>query len=301
MKYKLTIFTPTYNREHILSQLYESLLNQTNLDFNWLIVDDGSSDNTRELVNKWIEEDKINIIFHSQKNSGKHVAHNYGVMNCETDIFVCVDSDDQVINDFVSSIYSVWPKINQQESLAGIIALKGNVEGEKIGTSMPKNVEYCSISELYSKYKFKGDAVLIFKTSHIKEFLFPVIEGEKFMTEGIVYDQLSRKYEMFLLDKIIYLCEYFEDGLSANIDRIHKENPKGYILYLSQRIDDSRNLFNKILYSAWYIVGIWRIGYKPLRGEKKVGIHITLAYPLALLLIVRSNYKRKLPIFKIRT
>ncbi|WP_214830353.1 glycosyltransferase family A protein [Exiguobacterium sp. s56] len=300
MKHRLTIFTPTFNRKHTLHKLYESLLNQTNLDFEWFIVDDGSSDNTQELIKSWIKKNKINIKFHRQDNSGKHVAHNYGVINCETEIFVCVDSDDQVTKDFVSTIYTIWPRVNQQASLAGIIALKGNVNNMRIGTSMPTSLKSCSISELYSKQKFKGDATLIFKTLCLKKYLFPVIDGEKFMTEGVVYDQLSKDYEMLLLNKIIYICEYLEDGLSANIDLVHKKNPKGYIFYLSQRIDLSVNLWNKILFSAWYLVGIWRIGYKPSPEERKHGAHITLAYPLAILLLIRQNYKRKSHIFKVR-
>uniref|UniRef100_UPI002175FEAF glycosyltransferase family 2 protein n=1 Tax=Bacillus thuringiensis TaxID=1428 RepID=UPI002175FEAF len=200
----LTIFTPTYNRGYLIQRCYESLCRQSNKNFVWLIVDDGSTDNTEQIINSFIKEKKIKIIYFKQKNSGKQVAHNTGVLMCTTKIFVCVDSDDYLSDNAVQLIYDTWDKIESDRKLAGIIALKGNNFSEVVGTEMPKNIEKSSIFNLYEKHKFKGDAMLVFKTDILKKHLFPVFEGEKFITEAVVYDQISQKYEMKLLNEVLY-------------------------------------------------------------------------------------------------
>ncbi|MED4006494.1 glycosyltransferase family 2 protein [Priestia aryabhattai] len=252
---KLTIFTPTYNRGYIIRNCYESLCRQSNKDFLWLIVDDGSTDNTEDIINSFINEDKIKIIYHKQKNSGKHVAHNKGVLMCETEMFVCVDSDDYLSVDAVQIIHETWPNIENDKSLAGIIALRGEDAQQAIGTRMPRNIERSSILNLYEKYKFKGDTILIFKTAILKKYLFPVFEGEKFVTEAVVYDQISQKYDMKLVDKVLYLCEYLDDGYSKNILSVHKKNPKGYMFYLTQKVENAKKFRDKYKAVAYYIAG----------------------------------------------
>lgn len=227
----LTIFTPTYNRGYIIRQCYESLCRQSNKNFVWLIVDDGSTDNTEQIINSFINEDKIKIIYFRQKNSGKHVAHNTGVLMCETEIFVCVDSDDYLSDDAVQLIYDTWDKVGNDKSLAGIVALRGKSHNELLGTPMPDNIEKSSIFDLYDKYKFKGDTILVFKTDILKKYLFPVFEGEKFVTEAVIYDQISQEYDMALLNRVLYFCEYLDDGYSKNILSIHKKIRKGICFF----------------------------------------------------------------------
>ncbi|WP_419876222.1 glycosyltransferase family 2 protein [Candidatus Pristimantibacillus sp. PTI5] len=233
----LTIFTPTKNRGYIIHKCYESLCRQSNNDFIWLVVDDGSNDNTEEVINSFISERKIEIVFLRQKNGGKHVAHNTGVLNCKTDIFVCVDSDDYLSDNAVQVIYDNWKEVAEDDSLAGILALKGEILNKSSRSCLPKNIERTSIMDLYEKYNFIGETILVFKTSILKQYLFPVFEGEKFVTEAVVYDQISRKYKMKLLNKILYLYEYLDDGYSKNILSFYRENPKGYMFFYKQRIE----------------------------------------------------------------
>lgn len=133
MKY-LTIFTPTYNRSNLLLHLYKSLCEQINKDFLWLIIDDGSKDNTKELVDTWKKENKIKIQYIYQKNSGKHVAHNKAVELCNTELFVCVDSDDILTNNAVEIIINYWENDrNKNVDFVAYCSRRGDLLGNPTG------------------------------------------------------------------------------------------------------------------------------------------------------------------------
>lgn len=233
---RLTIFTPTYNRAYILPELYRSLKAQTNNDFIWLIVDDGSTDGTGELVKSWIAENVIDIKYYYQENGGKMKAHNFGVQMTETEMFVCVDSDDWIACDSVEKIVAEFDKsdVGKKNELCGIVAYRGKKLNEVIGTEFPANISYDTLSGLYKK-GFKGDTVLIFKTDIIRQYPFPIIENEKFITEAYVYDQIDRKYKWHLFPSIITICQYNTDGLTLNLLKYNFKNPCGYVSYFIQK------------------------------------------------------------------
>ena len=222
----LTVFTPTYNRAYCLRALYESLCAQTNKDFEWLIVDDGSSDNTRELVQAFIEENKIQIKYHAQTNSGKHVAHNKGVELCETELFVCVDSDDALTANAVDVILHKYEAVKNQKIL-GLYLRKQYPDGRWMASAYPKGIEKIGITDLYHNYPFTGDTVIVLKTELIKPYSFPVFEGERFVTEKVLYNQLNHIAPMLLCDEAIYTAEYLPDGYTKNIQKLIANNPQG--------------------------------------------------------------------------
>ncbi|USL25726.1 glycosyltransferase family 2 protein [Priestia megaterium] len=302
-KKRITIFTPTYNREFIIRKCYESLCSQSNQEFTWLIVDDGSTDNTEELINSFINEDKIEICYLKQQNRGKHVAHNTGVLNCKTDIFVCVDSDDYLSSDAVQIIYDAWDEVNKSENLAGVVALKGRNANIPTGTWMPSSVRFSSIRLLYEKHKFKGDAMLIFKSDVLKRNLFPLFEGEKFVTESTVYDLISENYEMKLLDKVLYFCNYLEDGYTRNIFTTYRNNPKGYMYYLNQRIELAQGIKNKYKAISYYVAGCFLLRSMSYYQKCNYSFLKIVVLPKALWIFLRpyiKNYLIKFGMFKIK-
>lgn len=233
---KITVFTPTYNRENLLPRVYGSLCSQTDGNFEWLIVDDGSTDHTKGVVDKWIDENKIEIRYIYQPNSGKAIAFNEGIKNAKGELFLCVDSDDYLVDDAIEAILS------QSEStayggIAGIIARKCDNRGKNLGDRFPENLSRIDTFSLSEKYRCKGEWTLIYKMAILKNCLFPEIANEKFITECVLYDKLAQTYEMMLFDKIIEVCEYQKDGLTSNIYKYLLENPTGYKIYYSQRID----------------------------------------------------------------
>ena len=286
----LTIFTPTYNRGYIIGKLYDSLLSQTNKNFKWLIVDDGSSDNTEELVKSWIDEDKIEIKYIKQDNQGKHIAHNTGVENCDTELFFCVDSDDYLLDNAIEDIYDDYYKL-KDDNISGIVSIRLTKARKPIGTDMPINIEYSSLSDLYEKYKFKGDTALVFKTNILKEYKFPKIDGEKFIGEEYIYCQIDAKYKLKVSHKKYYVCEYLEDGYTSNIFKLIKNNPKGYSILKKTKLKVSKSFIIKYKAASLYIVGCWLSKDKNILKKSTNKFITILAYPLAYV-VYSIRFKR---------
>lgn len=164
----LTIFTPAYNRAHTIGRTYESLCRQTCKDFEWLIVDDGSSDNTRALVEGWIKENRIPIRYIYQQNQGMHGAHNTAYRNIETELNTCIDSDDYMPDDAVEKIITFW-KRNGSNRYAGLIGLDRTEDGKIIGTKFPEDMNSTTLYGFYARGG-KGDKKLVYRTEVIRQY-----------------------------------------------------------------------------------------------------------------------------------
>jgi len=247
----ITIFTPTYNRVKTLERLYKSLINQTSQDFIWLIIDDGSTDNTKEVVSNWINEQKITIEYYKQSNKGKSAAHNVGVYLTKTELFTCVDSDDYLIDTAVEEIISLWKKCKKMD-IIGILTFKRKIDKEI--TSI-KNKEICSstLLDAYRKHGLRGDTMLIFKTDIIKKYSFPYFDNEKFVPEAYLYDLIDQEGKYIIYKRYLYICEYLSDGYSNNMSTVIKNNPNGYIAFIEQRLKIDKNLKYKILDTIRYV------------------------------------------------
>lgn len=279
---KLTIFTPTYNRAYILNNLYKSLLKQSCTDFKWLIVDDGSTDETEKIVDKWMKECKLfPIIYLKQKNSGKQIAHNKGVSMCDTELFFCVDSDDSLTEDAVESVLKKWEEAD--ENIAGIIALRGTSQDSPLGSRMP-SVYTSTLMQLYQKWSFKGDTALIYRTDVLKKYPFILLEGERFIGENYVYDQIDQSYTMLLEDKVIYIGNYLEDGYTKSTVKLLVQNPKSYMLMKKQAARLSVSKVYKIKHMAGYIGMGLMIGEKNLVKRSGNPLLAVLSFPLGVLI-----------------
>lgn len=281
----LTIFTPTYNRAKLLHRLYQSLCRQTSKDFEWLIVDDGSTDDTRTTVNSWISESRVLIRYIYQANGGKMRAHNKGVENSKGELFICVDSDDYLVDFAVEKIQKTW-KTRNKKGIIGIIALKGLNDSISLGKSELGNKRYSSLSGLY-KQGFKGDATLIFDTKLLKKYPFPEISGEKFITEKYVYDQIDQQFEYIVLNEILTICEYLEDGYSRNSIRLFKENPKGWVLYYNQCIKLSPTIRQRFLNSCRYVAAMLLCDDFPAINKISNKVYAIIAFPFGFLLYLK--------------
>lgn len=233
----LTVFTPAYNRAYTLHKCYESLQKQTSKDFTWLIIDDGSTDNTKELVDSWISENKIEIRYKYQENQGMHGAHNTAYELIDTELNVCIDSDDYMPEDAVENIVSFW-KENKREDLAGIAGLDIYESGEIIGEKLPEDIKESTYWDIYHKYKVKGDKKLVYRSDLTRKYPYPVFEGEKYVGLGYKYAKLDDDYKLLFLNKPLCVVEYMEDGSSRNMLRQYRNNPRGFAFI---RIDDMQN------------------------------------------------------------
>ena len=236
MDKKLTYFTPTYNRAHTLPKLYESLVEQTNKNFVWLIIDDGSTDNTKELVESWAEEKKIEIEYIVKKNGGKHTAIDFSNQVCKTEFINCIDSDDYVSKDSTEVLYKYLDEVSKNENLCGIVARRAHYDGTAFNEAFPKEPTNLYFNEIAKVYGYTQDTNLIFKTDVIKNYHFPVFEDERFVTESVFYNQFMYKYQMLAIPELLYLAEYQQDGYSAQGMRLFYKNPKGFLYSLKQEI-----------------------------------------------------------------
>ena len=285
----LTVCTPTYNRAHTLPRLYESLTRQTSQDFEWLVVDDGSVDSTRELVDGWIAEGRIKLRYVYKENGGKPSAHNLGVKMTAGELFFCVDSDDYLTDNAVELILSAWEK--SEESSVGIIAYKVLTDGKGVTDIADKAVAAFTLKDGYDKHGLVGDTALIFKSEVIGKFEFPSFEGERFIPEGYLYDKIDGCGELTVLRENVYVCEYLGDGYTANMKRVLYKNPQGYFAYIENRLRIDRGIKHKFLDSVRYMAMAIAHG-KPRKIRDAVYPLIALAaYVPGRMLYIR-DYKR---------
>lgn len=242
----LTIFTPTYNRAYILPQLYESLLRQTCTNFEWIIVDDGSSDCTEELVKRWIEEKKIRIIYKKQENQGKHIAINTGTVVASGELFFIVDSDDYLTDDAVEKVIYFWNKEAPADDVSGIISYRKFYDGRLVGTSLPDGLRRCKLRETKEKYASTGDKVVIYRTDILRAYPYPKFEGERFLGESYVFNQIDDHYDMLVLNDRVYYFAYQPDGLSQDFRKLYRQNPNGFLASFEQSVKYSTGYKGKM-------------------------------------------------------
>lgn len=226
----LTIFTPTYNRAYCLTNCYESLKRQTCKNFIWLIIDDGSSDNTKELVDSWIAEKYIKIMYHWQQNQGMHGAHNTAYEMIDTELNICIDSDDYMPDDAVEKILSFWSRYGNDE-VSGIIGLDLYTNGQIIGSKLPENLKYSTLFNLYNKHGVTGDKKLVYRTELTKKYPYPIFKNEKYVGLAYKYYMLDQQYEMLLMNEPLCYVEYMPDGSSMNMLNQYRKNPRGFAFY----------------------------------------------------------------------
>ena len=293
----VTIFTPTYNRGYIIEKLYNSLIRQTNKSFVWLVVDDGSDDDTESLIKAWKEDKIIDLIYLKQENSGKHIAYNTAIRNCNTELFFCVDSDDYLLENAINDILVEYEGIKSNDSICGIASSRFSSNNQPMyGVYMPEDVNYSNLSDLYEKYKFRGETSLVFKYSVIKNYKYPNIEGEKFIGEEYIYCQLDKNYKFYLSKKAYYICEYLDDGYTRNMYKLIYDNPRGYFELKKMKLKCScnSNFLIKYKQSGLYIVASWLSGNKKYIINSPDKIMTIFAIPLAIIIyIIRfEKYRR---------
>ena len=228
----LTICTPTYNREHLLHDLYESLKKQTVNNFEWLIIDDGSTDDTEKTINQWLNvENNFPIIYIKKENGGKHTAVNIGIEKAKGDYFIIVDSDDYLNKNAVEIIHKEFQKLPEGK-YAGIGFNKIFENGDIVGTTFKENYIDASNFER-SKHGIQGDKAEVFFTKVIKKYRFPVFENERFLTEALLWNRIANEgYKIRWINKGFYVCRYQENGLSMNSGTL--KSYEGYSLYIKE-------------------------------------------------------------------
>ncbi len=210
-----TLFTPTYNRAHLLSRLYNSILMQDVIDVEWLIVDDGSIDDTEALIENFQKESIINIRYYKKSNGGKHTAINFGLQNAKGELFFIIDSDDVLAENALKNIKKHYQSIKNNNNICGIVGLSQYIDKQEIvGDFFLRDGWEVSFADIYLKYHLKGDKSVAFKTEVLKKYPFPEKQGIRFVFEAVVWHEMSKKYKVLAINEVIQKIEYLQDGLT---------------------------------------------------------------------------------------
>lgn len=240
--YSITIFTPTFNRAYILELLYRSIQRQTFRDFEWLIVDDGSTDNTAELVQSWITEgNDFPIRYYKQENGGKCRAINRALDLAQGELFFTVDSDDYLTDDALERIAYWESTITNKPMYAGVVGNRGT--SEKYSPNPPLGALYkdCNAFARYPEYTddvIQGEHAEAWYTEVHRKYKYPEFPGENFMTEAVAWNRMANDgYKVRVFDEIIWICKYLDDGLTKAGSSVFVKNPHGYGLWLKEKAE----------------------------------------------------------------
>lgn len=252
----ITILTPTFNRGSLLPRLYESLKNQTDLEFHWLVIDDGSTDDTVEILKKWKSENRVNMEYIHKKNGGKHTAINLAMKIINTDLTFIVDSDDWLPNDSIEIVKLYFDKFKNDKDICGISFWRCFPDGTPNGRVFPKDELKETFLDCRIKRHIDGDKAEVFYTKCLKKYPFPEFADEKYYPEDGIWMRMSEKYEMIHVNRCIYMGDYLEGGVtrSGRYMRIRKW-PRGMVdrarVYIQSECDFLTKVKQVMLYITY--------------------------------------------------
>ncbi|WP_312273480.1 glycosyltransferase family 2 protein [Pseudescherichia sp.] len=243
----ISILTPTYNRYHTLQRLYDSLCAQDCMSFEWVIVDDGSIDETQTMINAFVAEDKLHIKYFYQENRGKPCAINAGVSLCQNDYIFIVDSDDALTKDAISQlINAVNEAVEARLPFSGVGFRKATFDGQIMGVSpfSGESILYLNATEAASI--FKADLAYCFKKNSLLRYPFPFYKNERFFPELFIWNKITDESKIrFNANKIIYIAEFLEDGLTKNFKKQLKIYPYSFKVYYADQFQREKTMIKK--------------------------------------------------------
>lgn len=299
-EYTFSVFTPTYNRAHTLPRVYEALKAQTYRDFEWLIVDDGSTDGTRTLVQQWQREGEIPIQYVYQENSGKHIAVNHGVQKARGELFLFLDSDDACVCHALERLKFHWDSIpaEKKAKFSAVTALAQDPQGNIIGTRFPFDPTDSDSLEIRFKYKVRGEKWGFHRTEVLKQFPNPKFGNERALPESLLWNRIARVYKTRYINEALEIYSPAPDGWGVNSRKIRARNPIGTRYFYKEFVSMDypipkanllREYANYVRYSLHAGIGIaqqirdipspafclaaWPIGYAIYRRDRQLLAH----------------------------
>ncbi|WP_102343304.1 glycosyltransferase family 2 protein [Galactobacillus timonensis] len=295
---KITVFTATFNRANKLPRAFNSLLKQTSKDFEWLIIDDGSSDNTEAIVNSFKEKADFPIRYFWKENGGRHTAANYSYKYINTPYVVTLDSDDELTSNAIELMIKTWESIpiekyNKCWCISGREIDSRN--NSMIGKAYPQNINNLTGKKLRKEIlKYPGEKHCCRKTEILIQYPFPIYPDTKFVTENVVWEQINRSYDQWCVNDIygIYHSDS-SDGLTNK--GIHKNTRHRTFYYAG--LFYVNYLFDEFFYNRqvpYYVVNVSRCAMLTntsyLEVMKSINkwykrVFVTFGYPISALWI----------------
>lgn len=297
MTKQITVFTPTYNRAYILPKCYEALKRQTCNDFIWLIVDDGSTDNTKELIKKWKNENKIEIQYIYQDNQGMHGAHNTGHKNLKTELCIGCDSDDYLYDDCIEKVLKRWNERNKRCNYSGVIGMCADSNGIPLA-KIPERLEETKLYDLRYKENIKGDFKFALRTDLLQKYYYPIYEDENYVAVGYIYFLIDQDYDLLVLHDNLCCQEYQADGEVKNKVKRYVTAPKGYMMYRNMMMPIMHNFKEKWWQATHYVSSAIFAKEKHFMRKSNCKFATLFAIPSGILLniYIKRKYKKWLKV-----
>lgn len=294
----LAIVTPTYNRANLLHIAYQSLEKQTSKDFVWYIVDDGSSDNTQQVVADIIDKASFKVIYHKKKNGGKHSALNSAYSLLNEELTIILDSDDELTNNAVEIILNDYNSIKDDKTICGLGYLKLNKSNNNETVGKPYTQD--SIIDTFTNQRINnntwGDKCEVFKSEILKQYPFPEFEGENFVSESVVWCKMSLDYKMKFMNKGVYICDYQTGGLSDGVHKRLFNNPKGasacYLSMSSKQVKLKYRIKYTIAYTVYSLAAKIKLKQQFKQISSKFIYMITFMPSWFIYLRKKRRYKK---------
>ena len=263
----LTVVTPTYNRAHLLSACYESLRCQTCKDFEWIIVDDGSRDETAQVAASF-DDAGFPIIYVKKENGGKHTALNASHPYIRGKYVLILDSDDSLTEGAVADVLEQWGKYEEREDIGVVTCLRVTPEGTVFAYVNDYDIPVDLLT--YPRTVNLGnDCCEVIRAELLKKYPFPVFEGERFLSEGVLWSQVAKTHKCVYINNPIYLCEYLEDGLTKAGRALRIRNPRGGMLSASFGMSRENSLRQRIKSGLLYTCYGFFAGMTPVQTVKQ--------------------------------
>lgn len=227
---QITVFTPAYNRADLLPRCYESMKKQTNQNFIWMVIDDGSTDHTLSLIQGYMNDShEFEIEYYFKENGGLHTAYNEAIAHIKTPLCVCIDSDDWMPEDAIEKILSFWHE-NGSDQYAGIVGLDCFENGEIIGDKFPNQKSINLIDLMTGRYKIKnGDRTNVVRTELYKKFApMKIFPGEKNFNPHYMHLQISMEYDFLVMNENLHYVEYQPGGMSNSMLKQYRNSPNSF-------------------------------------------------------------------------
>lgn len=291
-KVLITVFTPLYNRAKSIYKVYESLCQQSCYDFEWLVINDGSTDNSDIIMNEILQNHNSSfpISYFYQENKGLTRTINKALELAKGILLFRLDSDDYALSDAIQNISDCYSLIIDDNSLCSITFLSQRCNGQVNGIHPFSEITRSNFAEYRDKYRAKGDRAEVMKIDVYKNFKYPEIFGEKFCPEGVVWNRLAMQYDTLYIPKAIYVKGDYDDSITANVYQCLRRNAKGVTLYYKEIVINSHFTFRYRFINA---IKFYRYAfYAKVPLFKEIPICMTVAFPIALIVIARDYFKR---------
>ena len=242
--YRFTIFIPTFNRSRTLDRTLESVAAQTYRDFEVVIIDDGSEDDTRQLVQRWQKRADFPLRYYWQENQGKFAAHNNAIACASGYFFVLLDSDDRLLPSALERFDFHWRSIpdDQKDSFAGVEGLCLDHDGKIYGDRFPSDVIDTTYLEIVKKYNIRGEKRNALRTNVLSQYPYPIIEGERFIRDDLIWKRIAGRFKLRCFNEPVQMIDHQTEGLSANVISLRLKNPKGFRYYFLEEINQYSSL-----------------------------------------------------------